>query len=232
MEVLGVNITDVVVVVTVLISGAIALARGLVKEVLAIASWVGAAFATLYGFSYASPYARKMIETDWVADLTAGGVLFIVTLFVLSLASHAISSRVKGSTLGVLDRSLGLVFGLLRGALLISLAYFALNWVEPDKNEQPQWLRAAKTMPLIEEGADLIKAVIPERFRPPEAPGKKATGGEALRLEAERVMRELTTSQPKSAAPGGVSGYKKVERNEMDRLIQGSHGSEPGGQKQ
>ena len=86
MDVLGVNITDVVV-VTVLISGAIALARGLVKEVLAIASWVGAAFATLYGFSYASPYARKMIETPWVADLTAGGVLFIVTLFVLRSAS-------------------------------------------------------------------------------------------------------------------------------------------------
>ena len=231
MYVLGVNITDVVVVVTVLISGAIALARGLVKEVLAIASWVGAAFATLYGFSTAVPYARKMIETPWIADLTAGGVLFIVTLFVLSLTAHAISSRVKGSTMGVLDRSLGFVFGLLRGALLISLAYLAFSWVQPVK-DQPEWLRSAKTMPLIEQGAELIITLIPERFLDRKAPGKKAIGGEALRLEAERVMRELTTSRPKSAAPGGVSGYKKVERNEMDRLIQGSHGSEPGGQKQ
>jgi membrane protein required for colicin V production len=229
-EVLGVNITDVVVVVTVLISGAIALARGLVKEVLAIASWVGAAFATLYGFSYASPYARKMIETDWVADLTAGGVLFIVTLFVLSLASHAISSRVKGSTLGVLDRSLGLVFGLLRGALLISLAYLAFSWVQPVK-DQPKWVRSAKTMPLIEQGADLIIILIPETFLDRKAPGKKALDGEALRLEAERVMRELTTSRPKSTAPGSVSGYKNAERDEMNRLIQGSQGPEPGGQK-
>ncbi len=230
MDVLGVNITDVVVVVTVLISGAIALARGLVKEVLAIASWVGAAFATLYGFPYASPFARKMIETPLFADLTAGGVLFIVTLFVLSLAAHAISRRVKGSTMGVLDRSLGLVFGLARGALLISLAYFALNWVEPDKKEQPQWLRSAKTMPLIEEGADLIKAVIPERFRPPESAGKKKAGGKDARdREAERVMRELTTSRPKTTAPEGESGYKNAERDEMNRLIQGS---DPGGQKQ
>ncbi len=232
MDVLGVNITDVIVVVTVLISGAIALARGLVKEVLAIVSWVGAAFATLYGFSYATPYARKMIETPWIADLTAGGVLFIVTLFVLSFASHAIASRVRGSTLGVLDRSLGFVFGLLRGALLISLAYLAFNWVQPVK-DQPEWLRSAKTMPLIEQGADLIITLIPEKFLDRKAPGKKAIGGEALRLEAERVMRELTTSRPKStAAPEGVSGYKNVERNEMNRLIQGSQGSEPGGQKQ
>lgn len=232
MDVLGVNITDVVVIVTVLISGAIALVRGLVKEVLAIASWVGAAFATLYGFSYASPYARKMIETPWIADLTAGGVLFIVTLFVLSLTAHAISSRVKGSTMGVLDRSLGFVFGLLRGALLVSLAYLAFSWVQPVK-DQPEWLRAAKTMPLIEQGADLIIILIPEKFFDRKAPGKKALGGEALRREAERVMRELTTSRPKStAAPEGVSGYKNEERNEMNRLIQGSQGSEPGSQKQ
>ena len=230
MDVLGVNITDVVVVVTVLISGAIALARGLVKEVLAIVSWVGAAFATLYGFPYVSPYAGKVIETPWIADLTAGGVLFIVTLFVLSLASHAISSRVKGSTLGVLDRSLGFVFGLLRGALLISLAYLAFSWVQPVK-DQPKWVRSAKTMPLIEQGADLIITLIPEKFLDRKAPGKKTVGGEALRLEAERVMRELTTSRPKSTAPGGVSGYKNAERDEMNRLIEGSQGPEPGGQK-
>ncbi len=228
MDVLGVNITDVAVVVIVLISGAIALVRGLVKEVLAIASWVGAAFATLYGFSYAAPYARKVIETPWVADLTAGGVLFIVTLFVLSLTSHAISSRVKGSTMGVLDRSLGFVFGLLRGALLISLAYLAFSWVQPVK-DQPEWLRAAKTMPLIERGAELIITLIPEKFLDRKAGDKKALGGEALRLEAERVMRELTTSRPKSTTPEGVSGYKNAERNEMNRLIQGS---DPGGQKQ
>lgn len=230
MEVLGVNITDVVVVVTVLISGAIALARGLVKEVLAIVSWVGAAFATLYGFPYAAPYAGKVIETPWIADLTAGGVLFIVTLFVLSLSSHAISRRVKGSPLGVLDRSLGFVFGLLRGALLISLAYLAFSWVQPVK-DQPKWVRSAKTMPLIEQGADLIIILIPETFLDRKAPGEKAIGGDALRLEAERVMRELTTSRPKSTAPGGVSGYKNVERDEMNRLIQGSQGPEPGGQK-
>jgi membrane protein required for colicin V production len=228
MDVLGVNITDVAVVATVLISGAIALVRGLVKEVLAIASWVGAAFATLYGFSYAAPYARKVIETPWVADLTAGGVLFIVTLFVLSLTSHAISSRVKGSTMGVLDRSLGFVFGLLRGALLISLAYLAFSWVQPVK-DQPEWLRAAKTMPLIERGAELIITLIPEKILDRKAGDKKALGGEALRLEAERVMRELTTSRPKSTTPEGVSGYKNAERNEMNRLIQGS---DPGGQKQ
>ena len=230
MEVLGVNITDVVVVVTVLISGAIALARGLVKEVLAIVSWVGAAFATLYGFPYAAPYAGKVIETPWIADLTAGGVLFIVTLFVLSLASHAISRRVKGSPLGVLDRSLGFVFGLLRGALLISLAYLAFSWVQPVK-DQPKWVRSAKTMPLIEQGADLIIILIPETFLDRKAPGEKAIGGDALRLEAERVMRELTTSRPKSTAPGSVSGYKNAERDEMNRLIQGSQGPEPGGQK-
>ena len=92
-------------------------------------AWVGAAIATLYLFEFAQPVARTYIEVELIADIVAGVVLFVITLIVLSLISHALSRRVRDSALGPLDRSLGLVFGLARGAALV--AEFGEALVQP-----------------------------------------------------------------------------------------------------
>src|SRR5690348_7486148 len=107
MEVLGFNLVDLIVVAVILLSGVFALARGFVKEVLSIVSWVGAIFATLYGFQIASGFARQFISSPLIADGVAGGTLFLVSLFALSFVSGLIANRVRGSTVGSVDRSLG-----------------------------------------------------------------------------------------------------------------------------
>ncbi|MEE8517112.1 MAG: CvpA family protein [Alphaproteobacteria bacterium] len=162
MDVLGFNLTDIVIVSVIVLSGIFAFARGLVKEILAILSWVGAALATFYGFQQASLYARKFITTTYIADITAGAVLFVVTLLILSLISHFISDRIRGGSLGTIDRSLGFVFGVARGGAVIIAAYLALTWAMPPK-DQPEWLREAKTMPLIKQSADVLKTMVPKK---------------------------------------------------------------------
>ena len=215
MDILGFNLVDLIVVAVILLSGVFALARGLVKEVLSIVSWVGAVFATLYGFPIASVFARQFISSPLIADGLAGGTLFLVTLFALSFVSGLIAGRVRGSTIGSVDRSLGFVFGLARGFVLVSIAYLAMSWAVPPA-EQPQWVRTAKTMPLLERGSAMLTAVAPQQFHNP-VPANRSLPTEERRTQS---VQERAVSNP--LPPGGGPGYKMDERREMDRLIQGT----------
>lgn len=215
MDVLGFNLIDLIVITVILLSGIFALARGFVKEALAIFSWVGAAFATLYGFDAANAFVSRFIESPLIAGGVAGATIFLVTLFALSLISGFIASRVRGSSVGSVDRSLGFVFGLLRGFVLISIAYFALSWLLP-ANEQPKWVRSAKTMPLLEKGAMMLSVFAPPHMRY-EAPARPAGDSDPRSI---RTVPDKPAANPLSA--GGGTGYKTDERREMDRLIQGT----------
>ena len=215
MDVLGFNLIDLIVVTVILLSGIFALARGFVKEVFSIASWVGAVFATLYGFQPASALARQFIGAPLIADAVAGGTVFLLTLFVLSFISSFIANRVRGSAVGSVDRSLGFVFGLLRGFVLLSIAYLALSWALPP-DDQPKWVRAAKTMPLLERGAGLIADFAPAEF------GRGTPDRRPLPDSRRGPASGQDLSNTTAPSPAGGLGYKVDERKEMERLIQGN----------
>jgi len=161
MDNLPINGVDIAVGLVLLISSFLAYARGFVHEMLTVAGWLGAIFATIYGLPFAKPYARDLISNDIAADVGAGVVLFIVTLVVLSFITKAISARIRDSAMNLLDRSLGFIFGLLRGAFLICLVYLVVEWMMPAE-EQPQWLRQAQSITIIEQGTGLLRGLIPE----------------------------------------------------------------------
>ena len=87
-----VNVIDIGVLAVLLISAVLAYARGFVHEVLSVGGWIGAIFATFYGFPYAKPFARKYIPLEIAADLTAGIVIFIVTLVFFSVTTALTSN--------------------------------------------------------------------------------------------------------------------------------------------
>jgi membrane protein required for colicin V production len=221
MENLPISITDIAVGVVLLLSGLLALSRGFVHEVLSIGSWVGAAFATLVAFPYARPYGRDLIKTEFIADIGVGVALFITCLIVLTIITKLIAEQVQGSALNPLDRSLGFVFGLLRGVIIVCLLYAAIEWMIPT-NKQPVWLRDAKSMPLIEQGSGFLKSLIPRDAaekalkQADETRSKVNTG-----LEIQKTYEKLLTPDAKSDRTGAndPQGYDKQERNDLDRLI-------------
>jgi membrane protein required for colicin V production len=213
------NPADAAVIGIILLSGIIALAIGFVRTVLIMLSWGGAALVTLWGFAPARPYGRNLIDNPLAADILTGVAVFVIALIVFYAIAHFISVRVRASAFAALDRTLGLVLGLILGCAMVSLLYLGLSWVLPP-SEQPAWAREARTRPLVEAGAGMVCRMAPKEFC---AQGR-AAGGRAGQindtLDPHRVFRALGTPAAKPPAPAGETGYKQDERRELDRLLQ------------
>jgi membrane protein required for colicin V production len=219
---LPITIADIGIGLVLLLSALLAFARGFVQEVLSVGAWVGAIVAVIFGLPYVRPFARELISVPLLADALAGTVLFVIALIAFSMLTRALAGRVRDSALNAVDRSLGALFGLLRGALLVCLAYLPVQWLMPPP-EQPAWLREARAMPLVAEGAEWIKAFVQREDRP--FGGDRL--GERLRrdLESERIARDIMAPEPKAPKPAGAgkdTAYSEKDRRELERLLDSS----------
>jgi membrane protein required for colicin V production len=226
METSPINVTDLGIILILLVSGVFAFFRGLVHELLAVVSWIGAAIATLYGFPFAQPEARKLISVPLIADMAAGVGIFLIVLVLLSVLTRVVSHRIRHSSLGPLDRSLGLIFGFLRGAVLVCLAWLAFIWLLPPE-DHPEWITEARALPLVERGSAALTALAPEHLRE-QIPKSAPAGSEA----GTQSYRSLLDPAVKDDAPGAEPGYNSRMRQEMQRAIeaatQGLAGAEEG----
>ncbi len=231
---LPINITDLVILAIVLISGLLAFSRGFVKEVLSIGGWVVAAIAALELFPLLQPIVRRYVDQNLIADSIAAVGIFVVVLTLASLLSTAISRRVQRSEIGVLDRSLGFLFGLARGVVVIALAYLVLVQFLA-RDEQPDWLRSARAMPAIEYSADLLAGLAPADIREGLAGVGELSrqGGRSLNTTLDKAINSGRAAERlKDALPGAnggaaegadkgrESGYTSGSRDDMNRLIQ------------
>ncbi len=218
MENLPISWADLAVAAVIIISGFFAFVRGFVHEVLSVGSWIGAAIVTLVGFRFAQPVAREYIPIELLADITAGVTIFLVVLIVLSLLTRLLAKRVQNSSLNALDRSLGLVFGFARGALLVCLAWIAFTWVMP-KDDWPEWIQEARSRPLIEEVSNRLTALLPEDLlEQGEEAGQKAA--EQAPIAKEYI--DLLSPLAKGDANDGEPAYKDDERGQIPELIEQS----------
>ena len=210
-----INSADLIVVAVVLISGVFALVRGLVHELLALGAWIGAGVATYYGIDHAIPVARGLTEVQPVADIAAGAVLFLAVLIVLSVVTRILVKQVRQSSLGALDRSLGLLFGLARGSLIVAVAWLVTAWAYQEE-PLPDWVAEARSLPLVQEGARTLYELLPEGLRPEEVPPalQAAEGLKSITFE------DLESPAPKSAVQDDQSGYNSDTRKGLDNLFQ------------
>ena len=230
MQDLPVPLVDIGVAIVLLSSGVLAYLRGFVHETLSIAGWLGAVLATMFGLPFLKPHARELIANTLIADVAAGLLIFLVSLFALSILTHAVSSRIRESALGALDRALGFLFGLARGAVIVVLAYLAAEWIWPPPPEkQPQWLTAARTAPLMASGGQLLKTLVPADAKKAEETIDEFTRETQKMLDSQKALREMLNVAPKRETDGtsgdaseGETGYGHQERLNMQRLIEGN----------
>ena len=215
-----INPLDIVVVVILLISAVLAFMRGFVHEVLSIAAWVGAAFAALYGLPLVQPYARDLITWTIAADAGAFVAIFLLSLLAFSIGTRAIARGIQHSAFNNLDRSLGFVFGLARGAVVLCGFVIILEWLMTPE-EYPQWIADAKALPMMEVGADALRNVVPEALRSAETQAREASEQLEDAVTLKETLERLTSPEP---APADDSerdgGYTDSERRQIDQLFE------------
>jgi membrane protein required for colicin V production len=155
------TILDIVLLVVMLVSGLLAMIRGFIREVLSIAAWGIAAVATLYGFNKLTPVVQQYINNDIVAKGVTVGGLFLGTLLLVTVVTVRISDMILDSRVGALDRTLGFLFGLARGLIIVVIAYAFFDWLVPE-DKKPAWVQNAKSQIVLKTTGESLKAMLPD----------------------------------------------------------------------
>ncbi|MGO4705430.1 CvpA family protein [Microvirga sp. 2MCAF38] len=151
------SVLDLVVIGVVVISALLAAVRGFTREVLAIVAWVAAAAAAWFLHPLALPKAQQYIHNNTVALVAAIGVIFVVTLIIVSIITVKISDLILDSRIGALDRTLGFFFGAARGFLICVIGWLFMSWLLQGKSPSPDWVTTSRARPMLEKtGNDLI----------------------------------------------------------------------------
>lgn len=157
---------DGVVLAVLLISAGLAYYRGLVREVLGVGAWAGAIVLAIVLEPTTRPIALQYVQPPWLATGVAVGAVFLVVLIVLKIIIAWIAGKVQRSMLSGVDRTLGMLFGLARGAFIVVLAYIAGGLVLPVSDQWPEPVRTARSLPYAADGAGWVAAQLPPDFRP------------------------------------------------------------------
>lgn len=151
---------DLIVVGLLFLSVGLGFMRGFCNEVFTLVGWVAAVLATIYFTPVLKDVGRELIERKWLADLATSSTIFLVTLGVFSGVSHFITKGIHMTRLGIVDRSLGFGFGLLRGVVMAGLAFLLFAYVfEPDS--RPDFIKDARTRPFLEASAKWMQILLP-----------------------------------------------------------------------
>ncbi|MGA2056745.1 MAG: CvpA family protein [Bradyrhizobium sp.] len=199
---------DAMVLAILLISGLLAMVRGLMREILSIAAWITAALAAvLAANSRMVPWAQDFLKNDIAAKLAVALGVFTITLIVVSMITTRLSDMVLDSKIGALDRTLGFLFGIARGLLIASICLIFYEFFVQEK-QRGEWLTQAKSLVVLENTGHGLMAALPEDL-------------------AESIFKKIskkaanTDDDPDSGSPAaGNEGYSKPARDSLKKLIE------------
>ena len=132
----GFTIIDGVVALIIIISALLAYSRGFVRELMAIVGWVAAAVLAFVFADSVTPLVKEIpMVGKFIGDsceltiISAFAAVFALALVIVSLFTPLFSALIQRSALGGLDQGIGFMFGVLRGILLVAIAFFVYDTV-------------------------------------------------------------------------------------------------------
>lgn len=239
-------IIDIVVGAVVLVSALISFFRGFIREVLTIAGVAGGALAALTFGSSLSPVFRKwlgvvdgqtvtklfdLIPMTIIADVCAYAAIFIAVVITISVISHFVSSGVKAMGLGPIDRTFGVIFGIIRAVLLLGLLYLPFHLLMDD-TAKDKYFDTSKTHVYIEKTSSFIAGFLPSskdvkdkvedvtdgKIKQKLLDNNILNDGDNDPIILEQLDQEKTDQDQKTNEETGT-GYKAKQRQELEDLL-------------
>ena len=223
---------DIALAAVMLISGLMAIMRGLSREVLSLVAWGAAAVAAFYAI-FSEPVRKQASDllspyigdNDVVVTIAVAGVVFLVVLIVLSIIGAKISDALLETGAGPIDRTLGFFYGLARGLVLMMAVFIFYVWLVP-RDKIDNAVRDAMSLPMMTSVSGFaVDTLLTVGLMGPDLaddlqakignPSTLSTRGDA---EAPRAG-----TQPQGESE---TGYRSNQTNTLNQIIESTQGTQ------
>ena len=145
---------DVIILVLVFISALFAFFRGFSLELLSISVWIISFFVSYaYGNNLIN-FFNKIINNILISTAISYVVAFLIIFVVFSFLTRKFSVFIKDSYVGLIDKSLGFIFGILRGYVIVGLCFFLFDYFYNGK--RLEFIDNSKIIPVIKMTNNVI----------------------------------------------------------------------------
>lgn len=201
---------DIVVLAVLLVSAVFGFVSGATREMVRALSFGLAAIVAIYGLRWTGPIGREAIAPDWGGTVLAGLVVFVLVYAALRITGGGLARGIqKTQVLGVLDRTVGLGFGLLRALVVLGAFHLAFNAATPP-DRVPKWMTGAAFYPLTKASGEVLKAFAP----------KGLDMADKLAPSLEDAVRDGSATDQRDSRD--AQGYDPRERRGLDDLVEKS----------
>ena len=153
MEALGLNLADWFILIVLIASGVISFTRGFTKELLSLFLWLAAFIAAISLEYLATPKINEFIGNQEISKIISYIVVFIIFIFLGGIIIKFISKLIKWSGASGFDRFLGILFGLVRGLIVLFVIFLLL----PSGLKTTNLISNSKITPIIQKYAPEIE---------------------------------------------------------------------------
>jgi len=203
---------DLIIAGILLISALVGFIRGATREVVAVLAFIAAVVLAIVSLRFSAPIFMGFVAAEWLAKAAALVSVFLVTYIVIRLAALPITRRIHQTSLGAIDRAVGLGFGLVRALVVLGVFNLVFHAATPPERT-PGWVLEAKLYPLTAFSADVLKALAP----------KGSAMFDKVGPVIERNLRDSGDTPPNSAADKAkAKGYDPGDRKALDDLVEKS----------
>lgn len=228
---LDLTILDYIYIAVVLASTVWATIRGGVYETVATFSWIIAAVAA----RFVSPMIGEIFQ-EWfkLSEPTVGTlissyfVVFFVILVLFGLFNQRLRDRIQESMMKVTDHTLGVIFGIIRGIIMMGIIYWGMLWYYSDAPMLPEYITTSHTRPIMQ----LTAVKIQEWFIPGtnKLLERDMTGTKesievynnlinpAVKSEKEEINLDDPDNE-NADIPKPETGYKNSERTALENQL-------------
>ena len=211
------TIMDYVYVLVVIVSTIWATVRGGIYETIATMSWVASAITA----RFVSPYLDKLLQ-DWfnVSGSTVGTlvasyfIVFFVILIIVGFINQKLREKIQNSFLAASDKTLGVIFGIIRSVVVMGFVYWGALWYYSDTPRLPHWVADAKTRVVMH----LTAVKMDEWFFFGNNKLLKRDMGDAKDFK-NLINPTVKTGKDSGTNGGGETGYKTSERAALENQL-------------
>lgn len=204
---------DLIALCIILGSALIGYVRGAIREVMTILAFFLAALIAIFALRFTGPLGRKLIDPDWAATALAVVLSFVLAYIAIRLTGSFLTKKIhRIETLGALDRSAGVGFGLIRALVLLGVFYLVFNAATPPERV-PRWISHAALYPLAKLSASGLRALAPEG----------SAVAHRLGPSLEKAVHDGAADKTSAPAPAKTTpgqGYDETSRQGVDDLVE------------